>query len=164
MATGPNDNPRYADERYAPEIRRDESYGYEYEGYDRDWPEDEYYPERDRRKSSDLVRAEIDRTRSELDQTIDALQERLSPQELIHAMFGAFRENAGDAVQGAVRVVRDNPVPAALIGLGLIWLVASQVTSKSKRKKSSTLATRPDVEYYEYDEYEGYGHPMQSAI
>jgi hypothetical protein len=106
-------------------------------------------------RSSDEVRADIERTRAELDATIDALHQRLSPETIIHNVFDVLRENVNEGVRRTVQVVRDNPIPAALIGIGVIWLIASQAGGRCRI---------PEVDLYEYEEYERFGEPTQTAI
>ena len=82
----------------------------------------------DEKRATETIRAEIDRTRASLDRTVDALQQKLDPQVLIHRTFDSFRENAGDVASKLIGVIRRNPVPAALIVLGLVWLIAKPST------------------------------------
>lgn len=105
-------------------------------------------------RRSEAIRADIERTRAELDRTVDALQQRLSPQQLVHGAFEALRENAGDSTRRIVNVVKSNPIPIALIGAGLVWLLASQ----ARRRGADD-----EVECYEYDEYEGYEFPATTV-
>jgi hypothetical protein len=75
-------------------------------------------------RATETIRAEIDRTRAEMDRTVDALQEKLDPQVVIHRTFDSIRENAGDVTSKALDLIKQNPVPAALIVIGLVWLIA----------------------------------------
>lgn len=95
---------------------------------------------------------EIERTRAELSGTIDALQERLAPQHLVDQAKDAARETTTNLVEeakealreGTIRkaeqivsevedtargmrtnlmdMIQENPVPAAMAGIGLGWL------------------------------------------
>jgi ElaB/YqjD/DUF883 family membrane-anchored ribosome-binding protein len=91
------------------------------------------------------IRAEIVETRAEMSETIDAIQEKLSPQRLmdeakqnvrdatvgkVTTMMNTVTDKAADVgeqvqdqAQQAVSYVRDNPVPALLIGAGVTWLL-----------------------------------------
>jgi ElaB/YqjD/DUF883 family membrane-anchored ribosome-binding protein len=84
------------------------------------------------------LRADIATTRLELGHTIDAIQERLSPQRIKQEAKDSIREatigrvkqmakNVGDKAsdkgRGILEVMRDNPVPLAMIGLGAGWLL-----------------------------------------
>ena len=91
------------------------------------------------------LRADIATTRLELGHTIDAIQERLSPQRIKQEAKDSVREatigrvkqmakNVGDKAsdkgRGILEVMRDNPVPLAMIGLGAGWLLM-----KSRRRR-----------------------------
>jgi ElaB/YqjD/DUF883 family membrane-anchored ribosome-binding protein len=94
------------------------------------------------------TRAQIEQTRSELTETIDAIKEKLNPDRLVQqaketvreatvgraqeAMSQAMdtaRETVGGAVDTAreagstvMDTIRQNPVPYAMVGIGLGWL------------------------------------------
>jgi hypothetical protein len=83
------------------------------------------------------IRAEIEETRTQMSDTLDEIGERLRPSHIkqqigqgIHdATVGRVEDaarHAADSVTGVGRrlvdVVRDNPIPAAMIGIGLSWL------------------------------------------
>jgi hypothetical protein len=109
--------------------------------------------------SAEQIRRDIERTRAEMDKTVDVLQERLRPRHLLDDALEALRgwsassrspdaataNNAVDAVgQVGGRVVeslRENPVPAALIGAGVAWLVFGSGKSPSwPRRRGMTMA------------------------
>lgn len=92
--------------------------------------------------NSDTVRSQIDATRSRLSSHLDKIQERLQPetikqqaQDAIQNALTDSMESAKEQVNGYVQQidwndvrdgvldsVRRNPVPAALIGIGLGWM------------------------------------------
>jgi hypothetical protein len=65
------------------------------------------------------IRREIDGARADIQETIDALERRLSPSEVLDRVWSRVRDGGGAAVGGALRA---HPVPAALLGTGLVWL------------------------------------------
>ena len=82
--------------------------------------------------SSEQIRHDIERTRADLDQTVDTLERRLHPRHLIDDVLDIFRGNsasgsAGDQVRSAgskvVDKLKQHPMPAALIGAGIAWLM-----------------------------------------
>lgn len=90
------------------------------------------------------IRDDIGRTRAEMSQTIDVIQDRLNPQRLRAQAREALREaTIGRAQQMASEVghrargagfslretVRGNPLPAAMVAVGLGWL-AVQATMR----------------------------------
>jgi gas vesicle protein len=79
-------------------------------------------------QSPDEIMADIERTRSEIDSTLAALEQRISPRELVNALGEALvpaRDGTTLFARNLGVAVRENPVPAALVGLGLGWLAVS---------------------------------------
>jgi len=96
----------------------------------------------------DEIRADIERTRARMGDTLEELGTRLNPsrlkehaKEAIHdATIGRVQtmarntmDKAGNAGRSATDYVRENPIPLALIALGAGWLIFSN-------RKSSTPA------------------------
>jgi len=97
----------------------------------------------DRRESGDSpssneIRADIDQTRSAVGEKIDKLQERLDPsrlkaqaQETVQEMINDtassvteyVRTHRDDMVSSLADAARRNPLPTALVGLGVGWLI-----------------------------------------
>lgn len=79
-------------------------------------------------RSSDQIRRDLEGARSELHQTVEALEHRLSPGQIVDDLLGRVRTGSSD--HGTVRafgdLVRRHPAPAALIGLGVAWLAAER--------------------------------------
>lgn len=85
------------------------------------------------------LREEIAETRGEMSETIEAIQERLSPSSIVANARDSVRNattekvkqmanTAGDAAERVMNntfmdTVRANPVPAAMIGIGAAWLL-----------------------------------------
>ncbi|HEY0686430.1 MAG TPA: DUF3618 domain-containing protein [Steroidobacter sp.] len=84
----------------------------------------------DERSAADLER-EGEQIRASLDRTLDEIQQRLSPAELMDRSMEFVRENGMDLLREAADTVRRNPVPIALTAAGLVWLVASVARSRS---------------------------------
>jgi Protein of unknown function (DUF3618) len=79
------------------------------------------------RRSMIEIENEIGRTRSELDLTLDALAVELAPKHLVERAAKMVKRSwsanrrSGTGLGGAFRA---DPVPLALVGLGVAWLVA----------------------------------------
>ena len=70
------------------------------------------------------IERELDDTRSRLDDTIGALQRKVAPGTLVDQAVEYFSEGGGmELGRNLGRSMRDNPIPVALIGVGLGWLV-----------------------------------------
>jgi hypothetical protein len=111
------------------------------------------------------IRSEIEETRVEMTETIDAIQEKLTPRNIVAdatdrvktAATERVRDMADtasqkaqqamdytrDAAGGVTDRLRQNPVPFALIGLGAAWLLARQSTSSRR----GTYVRRGQREY-----------------
>jgi len=100
------------------------------------------------------IRANIEQTRAEMSETIDAISERLNPthlkeqaKEQVREQFEEAKEMVREATIGRVEnmvqqasdtvsdarytmmdTIRENPIPAALVGLGLGWLFMNRST------------------------------------
>jgi ElaB/YqjD/DUF883 family membrane-anchored ribosome-binding protein len=103
------------------------------------------------------IRADIEQTRVEMSETVDAIQEKLSPQHIVEQaketvrdatvgrikdMASSVGETVGDVAtqvqegaQQAAEYVRDNPWPALLIGAGVTWMLLQ--TQRSPRRMPS---------------------------
>lgn len=114
----------------------------------------------------EAARSQIEQTRSSMSETIDAIQEKLSPANIANQAKDAVYDatvgkaqtvvsSAGDTVSGAgntvVETIRSNPVPAALVGIGLGWLFTSM------RRQSSQSNT--DAATRQYASGYGSGYP-----
>ena len=73
------------------------------------------------------IEREIDHTRRELAVTLAALERKLAARYLVEKGFDMFKDSLGDdyGLKRSLEIVRDNPVPIALIGIGAAWLLAS---------------------------------------
>jgi ElaB/YqjD/DUF883 family membrane-anchored ribosome-binding protein len=71
---------------------------------------------------TETIEDDIRATRRSIDDKVERIQQRLSPSDLVDSVIDFARTNGG-AIAGSVgRGVRENPVPVALIGAGVVWL------------------------------------------
>ena len=99
----------------------------------------------------DRIERELAATRARLDGTIDALQQKLSPGELMSQAATYFKEGSGmDLSHNIGRSLRDNPVPVALIGLGLGWLV---VAGSRRPEAANDSSRQADADMYGRRQY-----------
>lgn len=84
----------------------------------------------DDNRSSAEIQHDIQAVRSDMDRTLDSLNERLSPRSLINGALDWFdsRPSGGksltDKPKDFARILRDNPLPALVAGAGIAWLIA----------------------------------------
>ena len=74
----------------------------------------------------DEILAEIERTRHEMDYTLSAIEQRLTPGQLVDQGIDYLRHSgANEFVQNLGGQVKYNPLPVSLVGIGLAWLMAA---------------------------------------
>ena len=105
----------------------------------------------------ETLRSDIDDTRQRMDNTMDALGNRLQPRHLLDEALGYLRGTSPDgegrlarmkeklthscdsAMHSVVDTVKQNPMPALVIGAGVAWMIYS--------------SRRPDSADYGYEDY-----------
>ncbi|NLS06375.1 DUF3618 domain-containing protein [Rhizobium sp. P32RR-XVIII] len=102
--------------------------------------------------SSDLQR-EIDADRQRIGDRIDAIQERMSPGQLIdEVLVYAKSSGGGEYVRNLGQALKDNPLPVALMGISLAWLMAKQqYPSSSAASSSAGLDEDEDYPLYQVE-------------
>ncbi len=117
-------------------------------------------------RSSREIRSEIDRTRADMDETFAALDSKLTPSQIGLELWHLFKGGSSAGAGKLWRVAREHPMPAAVIGLGLGWLLVE--SSKKEDSRTADYGTyragyAGNYGYgrqsyastgYEYDEYE----------
>ncbi|HUG76507.1 MAG TPA: DUF3618 domain-containing protein, partial [Burkholderiales bacterium] len=89
-------------------------------------------------RSPDEILAEIERTRSELDSTLSAIEHRLTPGQLVDQGLDYLRHSgANEFVRNLGGSVKHNPMPVSLVGIGLAWLMAAGRNSGASQSWSS---------------------------
>ena len=89
-------------------------------------------PESERRTRE--IQGEIAHTRAEMSETIDALQEKLRPGNLVSEAtekvktatserVRSMADTASGTAQGMMEGARQNPIPALMIGAGIAWML-----------------------------------------
>lgn len=102
-------------------------------------------------KSSAQIEREVEQTRNHVADTLDTLRHKLQPGQMVDQVVGQVsdyvRSSGGtEFVRNLGASVRDNPLPVALIGAGIAWLLMS----------GGKPAPR-----YAYDYEDDYGEPRR---
>lgn len=135
------------------------------------------------------IERNLDQTRSELAGTIGALEQRLRPKRLIDEAKEAAQEAASDLVHSAkasvrgatigkvenmsrdmrdrvedtrsslMDTIRENPLPAAMAGLSLGWLMMNRASGSSSRRRRRMAS----YGYTGYEDYRAYGGPRYAG-
>jgi hypothetical protein len=80
------------------------------------------------------IERDLEHTRARLDATLGALQQKLSPGQMVDEAMNWFKQGDGaEFGRNFGRSVRDNPIPAALIGVGVVWMLASATRGGPRR-------------------------------
>jgi len=87
--------------------------------------------------SKDLER-QADASRAELSETLETLKDKLTPGQIFDDMFGGSSANAGAFLKNLGTSMRDHPMPAVLIGAGLVMMLTGGDKSRSKHSDIST--------------------------
>jgi ElaB/YqjD/DUF883 family membrane-anchored ribosome-binding protein len=77
----------------------------------------------DAEKDPDTLEREIDQTRAEMNQTLGALERRLTPGQIVDEAMGLFREHGRDFAANLGSSIKENPVPAMLAAVGIGWMI-----------------------------------------
>ncbi len=95
-------------------------------------------------RNSSEIRSEIDRTRSDMDETFAALDAKMTPKEIGLELWNLFKGGSSTGASKLWQVAREHPMPAAVVGLGLGWLL---VESSGKSDKADAYDGRYRGEY-----------------
>ena len=81
-------------------------------------------------QSSAQIERDVERTRANVAGTLDELRDRLNPSQLVDGVMDQARDyirgsGGTEFAQNLGQAVRDNPLPVALIGAGIAWLLLS---------------------------------------
>lgn len=107
--------------------------------------------------TSDQIRRDINRTRAEMDQTVDQLGNRLRPRHLLDEVLDYFNSgesntgvNPGQQLRSTANTVisrlKDHPMPAVLIGAGIAWLfMEGDAKSRTRLAQWDRAGRRGDI-------------------
>lgn len=123
------------------------------------------YDASDENKSSEEIKADIEQTRQEMSEKINQIQERLDPQRLkehaqetvrsvvtdtSNSIMSYLQTDSAHMGLAAIEIMRRNPIPSALVGLGLGWLLVEALSSSNEQ--GSVERTRYQDRYGAFDQ------------
>jgi uncharacterized phage infection (PIP) family protein YhgE len=122
--------------------------------------------EHDVQKSSAEIEREIEVQRSRVSSTIDEIQEQLSPGQLIDQVMSMTKTNGGEFAKNLGNSITSNPLPIALLGASLIWLISGTGQNhQPSPRKAQPLGYRPgDSDALRDEAYEGYRGDQRSPL
>lgn len=77
-------------------------------------------------KSPEQIEREIDAQRASIGNIVDRLESKFTPGQMIDQAWGMMQNNGSTFLSNLGTSVRNNPVPAVLTSVGLLWLMMSQ--------------------------------------
>ena len=92
------------------------------------------------------ILAEISRTREEMDHTLHAIEQRLTPGQLVDQGLEYLKKSgAREYVNNLSGSVKTHPLPATLTGIGIAWLMAVGNKRPAQDSSYSTGSTGPGI-------------------
>ncbi|MPZ11490.1 MAG: DUF3618 domain-containing protein [Kiloniellaceae bacterium] len=95
--------------------------------------------------SPEELEREVAQTRAAIDRKLVLLQQRLSPRYIAGQTLGHARRSGGDFLGSLGATLRDNPVPAVLLGVGLCWLMMAGGRQSRARGGGAGLPRRSEA-------------------
>jgi ElaB/YqjD/DUF883 family membrane-anchored ribosome-binding protein len=83
------------------------------------------------RDPSELER-EASEIRADMDRTLDALERKFSPGQMLDRSMSYLRDHGGNLARNVGDTVKQNPIPVLLTAAGLAWLITSSIRSRSQ--------------------------------
>lgn len=77
-------------------------------------------------KSPETIEREIDEQRASIGNIVDALESKFTPGQVFDQALSFMQSNGSTFLTNLGTSVRNNPVPAVLTSVGLLWLMVSQ--------------------------------------
>ncbi len=102
-------------------------------------------------KTSAEIEREVEETRGRIDQTVEALKDKMQPKEMFDEATKMMSGASNKVLTTAVEQLRENPIPIALIGLGVAWLAIGQ-TRRSGDTGYRGAGYYPTYEGYDTEE------------
>jgi len=93
-------------------------------------------------RSSEDIEREVEATRGDLDRTVEAIKEKMTPGQLVDAVMDAMGGPVQEMAANLGAQVRANPLPLALIGAGVAWLIFGRGSSSSYDEQRSFRPSR----------------------
>ena len=103
-------------------------------------------------KTSAELEREVEDARGRIDQTVEALKDKMQPKEMFDEATKMMSGASNKVLTTAVEQLRENPIPIALIGLGVAWLAISQTRRHPDGSGYQAAGYYPTYEGYDEDE------------
>jgi hypothetical protein len=105
----------------------------------------------DYEKSAAEIEREIENDRERIGEKLSAIQDRLTPGQMIDEALGYMKSSGGAEYFGNLgNTVKANPMPLALMGVSLAWLMMGSGSSSSSSSSSSYRSNRASSSTSDY--------------
>ncbi|OGR17214.1 MAG: hypothetical protein A2X81_14975 [Desulfobacterales bacterium GWB2_56_26] len=98
--------------------------------------------------NSEQYAEKIKHTRAGIDETLHTLEDKLSPKELWEQAI-KWSEGARDFAGNLGNIVRENPIPATLMGISLIWFMTAETSRRVDHVDTSGIKSKLQGKYAE---------------
>ena len=98
-------------------------------------------------KSSAELEREVNDQRNRVEARIGEIKERLSPGQLVDELLSYSKEGGNKFAVNLGQQLTANPLPAALVGVGLAWLIGANATAAVSQQQAAPRSSRDDDEY-----------------
>jgi Protein of unknown function (DUF3618) len=71
------------------------------------------------------IEEDLEQTRRQISRTIDAIQSKMTPGQVFQEFYDRARGGPTDYVRNLGLAAKNNPIPLALVGVGITWLATS---------------------------------------
>ncbi|RYE08770.1 MAG: DUF3618 domain-containing protein [Hyphomicrobiales bacterium] len=103
----------------------------------------------DNKSAADLER-EVEAQRSRVEERIGEIKDKLSPGQLLDEALSYTKHGGAHFASNLGQQISSNPLPAALVGVGLAWLISSNMNGNAPHTAAPSSAAFADDDYYPY--------------
>jgi len=94
-------------------------------------------------RSPEQIERQINELRLQISHTLDAMEDKLSPGQLLDQALSYAKESTGAFAGNFSQSIRDHPLPATLLGVSLAWLMLAG-NRTAQRSGGSAMPRRGD--------------------
>jgi ElaB/YqjD/DUF883 family membrane-anchored ribosome-binding protein len=113
-------------------------------------------------RSAEELERDLKRIRSQMDHTLNLIEDRLSPHRLIDRALDHLHSGPGLFASNLGRTIRRHPVPTAMFAAGLAWLLLAERGDKIERPYRRSGGDRAPYHLREASSLSGTSPPPQS--
>lgn len=95
-----------------------------------------------KRRDEAAIERDVRRTQDQMGETVNKLEEKMNPRDITRSAIG---DEGADVAEEALEITRQNPIPVALMAVGLIWLLATSRSPAIRRITDRISGRRPEA-------------------